>query len=83
MRTQHHINHLRKPRLYQKGPPKWLTETIESVHTNEVGNIGTGFSSKQDGGNVDNSNLSDVDDMDVSYDWEFNLSTKLEPTYFK
>jgi hypothetical protein len=41
------------------------------------------LSSKQDGGNVDNSNSSDVDDMDVSYDCELNLYTNLEPNSFK
>jgi hypothetical protein len=41
------------------------------------------LSSKQDGGNVDNSNSGDVEDMDVSYDCELNLSTNLEPTSFK
>jgi len=41
------------------------------------------MSSKQDGGNVDNSNSGDVDDMDVSYDCELNLSTNHEPTSFK
>jgi hypothetical protein len=34
------------------------------------------MSSRQDGGNVDNSNLGDVDDMNVSYDCELNLSTE-------
>ena len=41
------------------------------------------MSSRQDGGNVDNSNSSDVDDMDVSYDCELNLSTNYEMTSFK
>jgi hypothetical protein len=41
------------------------------------------LSPKQNGGNVDNSNSGDVDDMDVSYDCELNLSTKLEPTSFE
>jgi hypothetical protein len=41
------------------------------------------LSSKQDGGNVDNSNSGDVEDMDVSYDCELNLSTNLESTSFK
>jgi hypothetical protein len=41
------------------------------------------LSSKQDGGNVDNSNLVDVVDMDVSYDCEFNLSSNHEPTSFQ
>jgi hypothetical protein len=36
------------------------------------------MSSRQDGGNVDNSNSCDVDDMDVSHDCELNLSTNLE-----
>jgi hypothetical protein len=67
----------------QKGPPKWLTKTLESVHLDEIRKRGTGLSSKQDGGNGDNSNSGDVDDMDVSYDCELNLSTNLEPTSFK
>jgi hypothetical protein len=41
------------------------------------------MSSRQDGGNVDNSNSDDVDDMDVSYDFDLNLSTNLEPTSLK
>jgi hypothetical protein len=45
--------------------------------------MGTKMSSKQDGGNIDNSNSGVVDDMDVSYDCELNLSTDLEPTSFK
>jgi hypothetical protein len=73
----------KQPGPSQKGPPKWLTKTLESVHPDEVGKTGTRLSSKQDGGNVDNSNSSDVDDMDVSYDCELNLSTNLEPTSFK
>jgi hypothetical protein len=40
----------------QKGPPKWLTKTLESVHPDEVGKTRTRMSSRQDGGNVDNSN---------------------------
>jgi hypothetical protein len=58
-------------------------KTLESVHPNEVGKIGTKISSRQDGGNVDNSNSSDVDEMDVSYDCELSLSTNLEPISFK
>ena len=67
----------------QKGPPNCLTKTLESVHPNEVGNIGTRMSSRQYGGNVDNSNSGDVDDMDVSYDCELSLSTNLELTSYK
>ena len=65
----------------QKGPPKWLTKTLESVHLDEVRKKATRLSSKQDGGNVDNSNSGD--DMDVSYDCELNLSTNHESTSFK
>jgi hypothetical protein len=28
-----------KPEPSQKGPPKWLTKTLESVHPDEVGKI--------------------------------------------
>ena len=67
----------------QKGPPKWLIKRLESVHLDEVGKIGTRISSRQDRGNVDNSNSGDVDDMDVSYDCELNLSTNHESNLFK
>jgi hypothetical protein len=72
-----------QPGPSQKGPPKWLTKTLESVHPDEVGKTGTGMSSRQYGGNVDNSNSVDIDDMDVSYDCELNLSTSHEITSFK
>jgi hypothetical protein len=72
-----------QPEPSHKGPPNWLTKTLECVHPIEVGKTRTIMYSKQDGGNVDNSNLGDVDDMDVSYDCELNLSTNLEPTSFK
>eukprot|EP00253_Pinus_taeda_P025255 PITA_25255 len=65
----------------QKGRPKWLTKTLESVHPNEIGKTGTKNSNRQNGGDVDDSN-SPVD-MDVSYDCELNLSTDFEPTSFK
>jgi hypothetical protein len=73
----------KKPRPSHKGPPKWLTKRLESVHLDEVGKIGTRMSSRQDRGNVDNSNSGDVDDMDVSYDCELNLSTNHEPNSFE
>jgi hypothetical protein len=41
------------------------------------------MSSRQDGGKVDNSNLGDIDDMDVSYNCDLNLYTNLEPTSFE
>eukprot|EP00253_Pinus_taeda_P008515 PITA_08515 len=65
----------------KKGPQKWLTKTFESVHPDEVGKTGTRNSNRQNGADVDDSN-SPVD-MDVSYDFELNLSTDFEPTSFK
>ena len=29
------------PRPSEKGPPKWLTKTLESVHPDEIGKTGT------------------------------------------
>jgi hypothetical protein len=55
-----------QPGPSQKGPPKWLIKTLESVHLDEVGNTGNISSTRQDGGDVDNSDPGDVDDMDVS-----------------
>eukprot|EP00253_Pinus_taeda_P017226 PITA_17226 len=72
---------IEKPRPSQKGPPKWLTKTLESVHPDEIGKTGTRNSNQQNGGDVDDSN-SPVD-MDVSYDCELNLSKDFEPTSFK
>ena len=66
-----------------KGPPKWLIKKLESIHPDEVINIGTRSSLRQDGGDVDNSNSGDLDDMDVSYDCDLNLSTNFEPTSFE
>eukprot|EP00253_Pinus_taeda_P025943 PITA_25943 len=70
-----------QPRPAEKGPPKWLTKTLESVQPDEVGKIGTRNSNRQNGGDVNDSNS--LVDMDVSYDCEFNLSTDFEPTSFK
>ena len=72
------------PPADQPGPswkiPKWATKTLESVHPDEVRNTGTRSSKRQeDGGGADNSG----DDMDVSFDCEFNLSANFEPTSFK
>eukprot|EP00253_Pinus_taeda_P003468 PITA_03468 len=69
------------PRPSQKGPPKWLTKTLESVHPNDVGKTGTRNSMRKNGGDVD-----DYDspvDIDVSYNCKLNLSTNFEPTSFK
>eukprot|EP00253_Pinus_taeda_P027245 PITA_27245 len=65
----------------QKGPPKWLTKTLEGVRPNQVGKTRTRSSTRQNGGDVDN--LDSSVDMDVSYDCELNLSTDFEPTTFK
>jgi hypothetical protein len=72
-----------KPGPSQKFP-KWLIKTLESVHPNEVGKISTRSSTREDdGGDVDNSNASDVNDMDFSYDCELNLFTNFEPSSFE
>ena len=65
-----------QPGPSEKGPPKWLKKTLESVHPDEVGNTRTRNSNQQNGGDVDDSN-SPVD-MDVSYDCELKLSTDSE-----
>jgi len=65
----------------KKGPPKWLTKTLESVHPDEVGKTGTRNTNRQNGGDIDDSDL--PIDMDVSYDCELNLSTYFKPTSFK
>jgi hypothetical protein len=69
-----------QPRPSQNGPPKWLTKTLESVHLDEVRKIEIRMSSRQDGFN---SNLGDADEINVSYDFEFNLSTNLETSSFE
>jgi hypothetical protein len=58
---------IEQPGPSKKGPPKWLIKTheVESVHPDEVGKTRTKSSSRQDGGDVDNSNSSDIDDMNV------------------
>jgi hypothetical protein len=69
-----------QPGPSQKGPPKWLIKTLESVHLDEVGKMGNRSFTRQDGGDVDNSDSDDVDnsvlgvvsDLDVSYDCELN-----------
>jgi len=56
---------IEQPRPSQKCP-KWLIKTLESVHPDEVGKIETRSSTRQDdGGDVDDSNSSDHNDMDV------------------
>ena len=57
-----------QPRLSRK-IPKWATKTLEGVHLDEVGKTGTRSSKRhEDGGGANNSG----DDMDVSFDCEFN-----------
>jgi hypothetical protein len=73
----------KKPGPSHKVLPKWLTKKLESVHLDEVRKTRTKMSSRQDVGNVNNSNSGEVYDMNVSYDCELNLSTNLEPTSFE
>eukprot|EP00253_Pinus_taeda_P034545 PITA_34545 len=40
---------MEQPGPSEKGPPKWLTKTLESVHPNEVGKMGTRNSNWQNG----------------------------------
>jgi len=61
---------MEQPAPSHKGPPKWLTKKLESVHPNEVGKTRTRNSTQQNGDDVGDSN-SPVD-MDVSYDCELN-----------
>jgi hypothetical protein len=59
-------------------------KTLESVHPNEVGKTCTRSSTRQyDGGDVDDSNSSDANDMEVSYSCELNLSTNFKPNSFE
>ncbi|MCY6488298.1 hypothetical protein, partial [Actinobacillus pleuropneumoniae] len=67
------LDHLRK--VPQSG------KTLESVHPDEFGKIGTRNSNRQNGGDVDDSDS--LVDMDVSYDCELNLSIDFEPNSFK
>jgi hypothetical protein len=62
---------------------KWLIKKLESVHPYEVGKTRTIHLTRQHGANVDNLDSGDVDDMNVSYDYELNLSTNFEPTSFE
>jgi len=59
-------------------------KTIESVRSDEVGKTRIKSSTRQDdGGDVDELDLSDVNDMKVSYDCDLNLFTNFEPTSFE
>eukprot|EP00253_Pinus_taeda_P016152 PITA_16152 len=72
---------MEQPGPSEKVPPKWLINTLESVHPDEVGNTRTKNLDQQNGGDIYDSN-SPVD-MDVPYDCELNLSIDFEPTSFK
>jgi hypothetical protein len=59
-------------------------KTLESVHPYEARKIGTRSYAKQDdGGDVNDSDSGDVNNMEVSYDCELNLSTNFEPTSYE
>jgi hypothetical protein len=64
--------------------PKWVTKTLESAHPNEAGKTVTRSLARQDDeGDVDDLDLGDVNDKEVSHDCELNLSTNFEPTSFE
>ena len=65
----------------QKGPPKWLTITLESVHPDDVLNKRIRSTTRKNGGDVENSDSPIY--MDVSYDCKLNFSTYFEPNSFK
>ena len=72
------------PPFDQPGPSqfflKWATKTLESVHLDEVGHMGTRKSTRQeDGGDAYQSS----DEMDVSFDCELNLYSNFEQNSFK
>jgi len=71
----------KQPRPSKKVPPKWLTKTLESVHLDEVGKTRTITSTRQNGGDANDSHS--FVDMDVSYDCELNFSIDFEATSFK
>ena len=80
---EHEALQYEKP-IPSKKFPNWVTKTPKCVHPYEVENTGTQSLTRQkDVGDVDNSNLGDVDYMDVSYDFELNLSTNLESISFE
>jgi hypothetical protein len=83
MKNQYHLNQSRNLDYLKKVHQNGSLKHLKSVHPSDIGKIGTKMFSKQDGGNVDHSNSSDVDDMNVSYDCELNLSTNLESYSFK
>ena len=70
-----------QPGPSQKGPPKWLTKTLENVHPDEVGKTGKRSSTKRIEGDVDN--FDSLVDMDIAYNYELSFSTDHEPNYFK
>lgn len=65
----------------QKGPPKWLKNTLETVHPDEVGKTGTSNSIRKNGSDIEN--FDSPAGMDVSYDTELNRSSYFESTSFK
>ena len=70
-----------QPRPSQK-LSKWAIKTLESVHLDEVGNMGTRISTRHEaGGDADNSG--DVEDMEFLFNHESSLSANFEPTSFE
>jgi hypothetical protein len=59
-------------------------KTIESVRSDEVEKTIIKISTRQDdGGDVDDLDSGDVNDMEVSYDCDLNLFSNFEPTSFE
>ena len=58
-------------------------KTLENVHPDEVGNIGTrSLTRQEDGGDVGNLDSGNANDLDVSYDCELNLNASLNQLSF-
>ena len=69
-----------KPGPSYKGPPNWLTKTLENFRPDEVGKTRTRSSTRKNEGDVDN--FDSPVDMDIAYNCELILSTDHEPNSF-
>ena len=58
-----------------------MTKTLENVHPDEIGKIGTRSSTRQNEGDIDN--YDSLVDTDIAYNCVLNLSIDHEPTSFK
>ena len=60
---------------------KWATKSLESVLSDDVVKTRTRRTRQEDGG--DAYDLGDVEDIDISFGCELNLSSNFEPTSFE